>query len=256
MRQSDPMTRKPSLPDNALAHRRSGVTRPEANRLGMTLVETLLALTIGALLLCACASAFRAGLNGYSENVARGQMLNMGRDFLADVAQDVRMSDAHSPYDTHSSIQASENSEFCSGTIPGYPTPGPGGSGTIGIVMIKTHPDSRDPSAASNNPVTLTYWFDATQHQILCRRQYGSASPLPPTVICKGVQDANMHMQSVYVPYDPQTCAAAGWALRRVTFKLSLINQDSNGQPVFPGNPKATMDLTNAAAPRRTFLVN
>ena len=256
MRQSDPMTRKPRLPHNALAHRRFGVTRPAANRLGMTLVETLLALTIGALLLCACASAFRAGLNGYSENIARGQMLNMGRDFLSDVAQDVRMSDAHGPYDTQPSIQAGENSDFCSGTIPGYPTPGPGGSGTIGIVMIKTHPDSRDPSAAPNNPVTLTYWFDKTKRLILCSRQSGSAAPTPATVVCKGVQDARMYMQSVYVPYDPQTCAAAGWALRRVTFKLSLINQDSNGQPVFPGNPKVTMDMTNAAAPRRTFLVN
>jgi hypothetical protein len=223
----------------------------------MTLIEIMLALAISALLMCACAGAFKAGLDGYRENIARGQMLNMGRDFLADIAQDVRMSDAHIPYDPDPAIRSGEENDFCSGTIPGSPTPGPsgsGGSGTVGISMIKTHPDSRDPSASPGNPVTITYWFDKTNKAIFCNRKVGSAAPTT-TTICQGVQDARMYMQSVYVPYDPQTCEAAGWALRRVTFQISLVNQDSEGKPVFLGNPNVTMDLTNAATPRRTFLV-
>lgn len=234
---------------------RPGRCRPVARR-GITLIELMVSLVIGATLMGACGNAFLGGLSGYSDNMVRGQMLNMGRNGLDNIAKDIRMSDVHEPYDPATAVRTNETTQFYSGVVPGSGTPGlasAGGSGVIGIRMLKKHADYQDPTASTANPVTIIYWLDSANRQILCTRQAG-AGPVVQTTVCTGVQNFRVFMQPIYIPYDPVTGLAGAWGLQRAVMQTSLANQGPTGQPVFTGDREIAMNLTNAAAPRRSFM--
>lgn len=250
------------LPDNRLrTSRRStgrrGHVRTPARR-GLSLVEVLLCASIGAMILTAVAVAFRASFNSYRDNQQRGQMLNSVRGCLYKMTEDIRNCDVAWPYDPNSTVYNTENSQF--GTqyiVPGNPTSGmssAGGSGVLGIQMLKTHSDSIDPTASTANPVTITYWYDNTQQEIFTTRKYGSSPASSPAVVSQYVQSLQIYMLPQYVPPNPQANLSAGATLRRATVTITLANKAADGSRILAeAGQDLTLVLTDSAVPRRTF---
>lgn len=223
---------------------------------GLSLVEVLLCVAIGAMLLTSVAVAFRASFNSFKDSQQRGQMLNAARSFMNRITADIRMCDAAAPYDPTSAVSNAENSQFNNQIVPGYPNAGlssAGGSGTIGIQLLKTHADSWDPLASPTNPVIITYWLDSTKTQIMMTRKMGSAAPTP-YVICNFVQSLQIYMVPVYVPPNPQAGTSASVVLRRAVITTTFANKDSNGTRILAdGGQDLTLTFSDAAVPRRSF---
>jgi hypothetical protein len=229
--------------------------RPRIRR-GLGLIEVLLCVTISSLLLSAVAFAFRASFNSFKDAQQRGQMLNSVRGGLYQITADIRAADAAAPYDPTSSIAALENSQFNNQVVPGNPTPGlpsAGGTGVLGIQLLKTHADPRDPGASSANPVIITYWLDAPSRTVYMTRQSGSATPTP-FPICRFVQSMQVYMQPLYVPPNPQARTSASIICRRVVVTLTLANKDASGDRILSdGNQELTLTFTDSAVPRKSF---
>lgn len=222
---------------------------------GLGLVEMVICLTISSLLLTATGTAYFAGFNSYRDNLSRGNMLSSGRACLSSIVRDIRMGDGHVSYDPNSTTNTNELIQFTSGLMPGNTAaglPANGGSGVIGIKIIKTHADTQDPNASTSTPVTILYWLDTTNKQIMTSRTLGNATP-STSVVCSGVNDFRLYLQPIYIPYDPATGAAAAWGLQRASMTLTLANSDANGNKITAGGQNVNVTLTNSASPRRNF---
>jgi len=226
---------------------------------GLSLVEILLCLGIGSMLLTALGVTFFASFNSYRDGLERGQLLNAGRTFLGTITRDTRMSDSHNAYDSDGTRCGVVQNQFVSGIMPGYPTSGlsaAGGSGVVGLQMVKTHSDTQDPAASVANPVTITYWFDAANQRVLATRQVGLTVGAPQ-VVCTYVQNFQVYLQPIYLPYDPSTGAPAAWALERAVFVVTLANRNANGQKIVAmAGQKLQLVMTDAAMPRHGFLTH
>ncbi len=228
---------------------------PPAPRRGLGIAELLVCLVISSMLLTAVAMAYQASFNSFRDSQERGQMLNTGRGFMTEVIQDIRMSDAGGPYDPSASISSTETSQFGNQIVPGNPTSGPsgsGGSGTIGVQLVKYHADSIDPTASASSPVTITYWFDAPNEQILMTRHQGSVTN--QFTVCTCVQSLTFYLQPVLIPANAQTGTAASMALLRGVVSITMANKDSTGKAIISqSSQNLTLTFSDAAMPRRTF---
>jgi len=227
-------------------------------RRGLSLVEVLLCASIGAMILTAVAIAFRASFNSYRDNQQRGQMLNSVRGCIYSMTEDIRMSDVAWPYDLNTTTYNTENSQYSSQyLVPGSTASGlasAGGSGVTGIQMLKTHSDKVDPTASTASPVTITYWYDATQQEIFMTRKIGSGATGAPVLMCKFVQGLQIYMLPQYVAPNPQANMSAGVTLRRATVTVTLANKDANGARILADAAQdLTLVITDSAVPRRTF---
>lgn len=245
------------LKPHAFSHRR--------RRRGLGLVELLICLSISSMILTATGAAFYGSFNSYRETMARGQMNAMGRSALTTIMRDVRMSDTHGPWDQNATmLQTETNSQFGMGQMPGNPTPGlpsAGGSGALGIQMVKTHSDSQDPNAGEQQyQMTITYWYDSATRRLMTARQQSQTVTVASTLaagtcICEGVQSCRFYLQPMYIPYNPQRPSEQpAWGLQQVVVVLTLANSDANGNLVYDGGRNVTLTLTNAATPRRNFM--
>ena len=223
-------------------------------RRGLSLVEVLLCVSIGAMLLTSVAVAFNASFNSYKDNQQRGQMLNSGRGCMSRITGDIRMSDTALPYDPVSATNTSETAQFNAVTMPGNPTaglPSAGGSGVMGIELTKSHADSWDPLASAGNPVKIDYWFDANNKQIMTKRTMGGvvSGPYP---ICNFVQTFQIFMQPYAAPANPSF--AGGVVLQRAVIDMTLANKDVNGARILSdGGQSLTLTFSDAACPRRMY---
>ncbi len=226
------------------------------NRRALSLVEVLICVSIASMLLTSVAVAFRASFNSYKDSQQRGQMLNSARGFMVRITSDIRMSDSAAPYDLSSTISASENAQFNSQVVPGTPTAGlssAGGTGVLGIQLLKTHADTWDPLASVANPVLITYWFDSANSQIMMTRKYGAIAPTP-VVVCRFVQTFQVYMLPVFIPANPLTKTPSAVILRRASVSITTANKDANGARIISdGGQDLTLALTDAAVPRKTF---
>jgi hypothetical protein len=224
-------------------------------RRGLGLVELLICASIGSMLLTAVGIAYNASFNSYRDNQQRGQMLNSGRDFMSDIIADVRMSDAGGPYDPGASVMSTENTQFNNIVVPGNPSSGPasaGGSGTIGVQLLKSHADAVDPGATSLTPVLITYWWDKPNSQILMTRSLNGTTT--QRTVCTCVQNFQLFLQPVQIPANPQTGTVASVALLRAAVNISLVNRDVNGNRIINGGGQnLTLSFSDSAMPRRTF---
>ena len=229
---------------------------PRARIRGLSLVEVLLCLAISSMLLTAVGVAFLASFNSYQDAQQRGQMLNAARSGLYQMTADIRAADAVAPYDTTGSVSLNENTLFNSQVVPGNPTPGlpsAGGSGVCGFQILKTHADSRDPSASPANPVTITYWYDPTKQTIFMTRQSGATIPAPYPV-CTFVQSMQVYLQPLLLPPNPQTKTSAIIVCRRAVITITLANKDSSGNRILAeANQELTLSFTDSAVPRKGF---
>jgi prepilin-type N-terminal cleavage/methylation domain-containing protein len=217
-------------------------------RRGLSLVEVMLCTAIGAMLLTSVAVAFKSSFNSYKDSQQRGQMLNAARGFMYRITSDIRMCDSAAPYDASTTTSATENSQFSSGEIPGNTAaglPSAGGSGVIGIQLVKSHSDSWDPLASATNPVLITYWFDPTKMQVMCTRKYGTTAPTP-TAVCSFVQTFQIYMSPVFTPN--------GYIFRRAVVNMTFANKDANGNRILTdGGQDLTLTFSDAAVPRKTY---
>lgn len=236
-----------SAPRPAAPHRRAR---------GLSIIELVIFMTISSVLLLAIGTAFVASFNSYKESSERGQLLNSVRSFMYKITTDIRACDAAGPYDPVASTATMESTQFVSLLVPGAPTSGlvaAGGTGVLGIQLVKSHPDSIDPAASAANPVTITYWLDSANERILMTRQTGAISPTP-TVVCNYVQSLQIYLQPVYVPANPRTGATAGIALSRAAIWVTLANRDANGKRLIADASQfLTLTLTDSAVPRKNF---
>jgi Tfp pilus assembly protein PilW len=218
------------------------------SRRGLSMVEVLMCVTIGAMLLTSVAVAFRSSFNSYKDSQQRGQMLNAARGVMYRITSDIRMCDSAAPYDPNATVLATENTQFSSGKVPGSPTPGlsgAGGSGVLGIQLVKTHSDSWDPLASATNPVIISYWLNTATMQIMCTRQYGSVAPTP-TPVCSFVQTFQIYMLPVF--------SNSGYVFRRAVVDMSLANKDANGNRILvDGGQDLTLTFSDAAVPRKLW---
>lgn len=233
---------------------RSNSTAKHAKRRGLSLVEVLICASLGSMLLTAVGMAFRASFNSYKDAQQRGQMVNSVRGLVARMAADVRMCDSALPYDNNLVICNAETSQFKSGTVPGNPVSGysaTGGSGSIGIQLLKTHADSWDPTASSANPILITYWYDNTTQQIWMTRQPISGATVQAQSVCKFVQSLQIYL----LPYpNPVNDPTTPFILKRASITVTLANKDASGNRlIVDAGQDQTLTLTDSAAPRKTF---
>ena len=246
-------------PRSQLALPLSSNQRRRAPR-GLSLVEVLLCVSIGAMLLTAVAVAFRSSFNSYKDSQQRGQMLNSARSFMSRITADIRMSDSAAPYDPTPATTTTENSQFFSGKVPGNVTaglPSAGGTGVIGIQLVKSHPDTWDPLASPINKILITYWYDSTREQILMTRKMG-ANPTPvPSVVCNFIQTFQIFMLPFNSPAEPlatPTPWPGGYVLQRAVVDITLANKDASGNRIIvDGGQDLTLTLSDAACPRRQY---
>lgn len=228
----------------------------DRKRRALSLVEVLLCVSISSLLLTAVAFAFRASFNSYKDAQQRGQMLNAARGGLYQITADIRSADSAAPYDPVAATASAENAQFNGQIVPGNPTgglPSASGSGTIGIQLLKTHADSRDPSASPANPIIITYWMDATRQIVYMTRKVGATTPTAYPV-CSFVQSMQIYMQPLLLPPNPQTKTSAMVVCRRVVVTVTLANKDSSGNRILAdANQDLTLAFTDSAVPRKTF---
>jgi Tfp pilus assembly protein PilW len=226
-----------------------------AARRGLGMVELLVCLGISSMLLTAVGFAYLGSFNSYRDSQERGQMLNLGRGFMNQIISDIRMCDGGGPYDPDSTVNSVETLQFADLSIPGNPTAGPpsaGGSGAIGITLIKTHPDGFDSTASIGSPVTITYQFDNANKQIIRTRTQGASTNV--TIACTCVQNFKVYLQPVLIPANAQTSAPAHVALLRAVVNTSMQNKDANGKQLINGGGQLlTLVLSDAAMPRCTF---
>jgi Tfp pilus assembly protein PilW len=228
---------------------------PLAARRGLGIVELLVCMGISSMLLTAVGFAYLGSFNSYRDSQERGQMLNLGRGFMNQIIADIRMSDAGGPYDPDSTVNSVESLQFADLAIPGNPNSGPpsaGGSGAIGITLVKTHADGFDSTASVASPVTITYQFDSTNKQIVRTRTQGGTNTV--SIACSCVQNFKVYLQPVLIPANAQTGAAAHVALLRAVVNTTMQNKDANGkQLIANGSQLLTLVLSDAAMPRCTF---
>src|SRR5271168_3634082 len=93
-------------------------------RRGLSMVEVLICVSIGAMLLTSVALAFRSSFNSYKDSQQRGQMLNCAREFMSHITSDVRMCDSAAPYDPTATVNTTVVNQFNGGQMPGSPTAG------------------------------------------------------------------------------------------------------------------------------------
>jgi hypothetical protein len=227
---------------------------------GLGLVEVLMCVSIGAMLLTAVAVAFKSSFNSYKDSQQRGQMLNSARGFMSRITADIRMCDSAAPYDPTPATNTTETSQFLSGQVPGTPTPGllsAGGTGIIGIQLVKSHPDSWDPLASSTNKVLVTYWYDSTKEQIFMTRKMGSGAAPTPSVVCNFVQTCQFFMLPFNSPAEPLATPspwAGGYVLQRAVVDMTLANKDANGNRILTdAGQDLTLTFSDAACPRRQY---
>jgi Tfp pilus assembly protein PilW len=224
-------------------------------RRGLGVVELLVCLGISSMLLTAVGFAYLGSFNSFRDSQERGQMLNLGRGFMSQIIADIRMCDGGVPYDPSSSVNSVETLQFADLTIPGNPTSGPpvsGGSGAIGITLVKTHPDGFDSTASIASPVSITYQFDSTNKQIIRTRTQGASTTV--TIACTCVQNFKVYLQPVLIPANAQTGSPAHVALLRAVVSTTMQNKDGNGnQIIAKGGQLLTLVLSDSAMPRCTF---
>ncbi len=236
--------------------RESPPRRSIRRRAGLGLVEVMICVTIGSMLLTSVAVAFKGSFNSYKDSQERGQMLNSARSFMSRITGDIRMCDSAAPYDPVTATTTTENGQFNSGTMPGSTQSGlasAGGSGVVGIQMVKTHADSWDPLASPTNPVIITYWLDAANTQILMTRKYGSVAPTPVQV-CKFAQTLQIYMMPAMRPAQFRDRMGGRIALRRAVVDMSLANKNASGTRILSdGGQDLTLTFSDAAVPRKTY---
>jgi prepilin-type N-terminal cleavage/methylation domain-containing protein len=220
-------------------------------RRGLGMVELMICLSISSLLLTFVAMTFQSSFNSYRDSQERGQMLNAARGAMKQIIEDIRMADAGGPYDPNASTMSNENTQFNSQTMPGSPTPGVGGSGTIGIQLAKTHADAIDPTASAAHPVLITYWYASGTQQIMMTRQSSAATITAP--VCNFVQSFQVFIQPVYVPANAALGISAGVVMQRAVVTMSLANMDANGKQIITGGQKLTLTFSDAATSRKNF---
>src|SRR4051794_17236470 len=107
-------------------------------RRGAILADIFLWVVSASVLVTSVAAASRCTLRSYHEGLQCREVADAAHRALDQITGDIAASD-----------------RAASVTI---------GSGAPGVELVKTHPDARDPSAAADNPIFITYWFDsATQ---------------------------------------------------------------------------------------------
>ena len=250
------MPRRQSIAPCAAPAPRAGRRHDRRRHWGLGLVELLICLSISSVLLTSVGVAFLGSVNCQRDAQERGQLLNAGRSCMYRIMSDVRMCDAAGPYDPTSSVNSTETGQFANVQVPGAPTPGPqgaGGSGVLGIQLLKTHADSTDPTASIANPVLITYWFDAPNSQILMTRKVGAATPTP-VLLCQFVQSFQLFLQPVTIPANTQTGQSAAVVLLSATASLNLANKNAGGTRIISdGSQTLTLNFSDSAMPRRNF---
>ena len=89
---------------------------------------------------------------------------------------------------------------------------------------------------------------------MLSTRQTGATVP-PAQIVCTCVQNFQVYLQPIYLPYDPQTGSPAAWALERTVVVVTLANRDANGDKIIArAGQKLQLVLSDAAMPRHGFL--
>jgi hypothetical protein len=239
-----------------LAGHHASFSGNNSRRRGLGLVEVLLCLSISSMLLTAVALAFRASFNSFKDSQQRGQIINSARGGLYQITADIRAADSIAPYDPTASVTTSENTQFASQIVPGNPTgglPSAGGSGVLGIQILKTHSDSRDPTASIANPIIITYWLNTSSQTVYMTRKAGSATPTPYPIATL-VQSLQIYLQPLLEPPNPQTKTSAMVVCRRAVVTMTLANKDADGNRILPeAGQNVVMTFTDSAVPRRTF---
>ncbi len=117
---------------------------------------------------------------------------------------------------------------------------------------MKYHADSIDTTASISSPVTITYWFDAPNEQILMTR--AQAGVTHQYTACTCVQGLTFSLQPVLIPANAQTGTPASVALLRAVVAITMANKDSNGHTIISqSSQNVTLTFSDAAMPRRTF---
>jgi hypothetical protein len=238
------MRHHPAIPDQPRRHR------------GVGIFAVLICVSLSSILITAAAVTFRASYDSINGIQHRGQILNAARNSLHQIAADIRAADSARPHDPTATIAVDELLQFNAQTVPGHPTPGlpsAGGTGVLGIQLVKTQADARDPSATPESPVIIHYWLDTTDQKIYMTRKIGNTTPTPHAV-CSLVSSLQIYMQPLIIPANPQSKASPSIVCGRVVVRLSLATHDENGHRILPDSAQnLVLTFTHSAIPRKSL---
>ncbi len=212
---------------------------------GFTLVELLLAAAITAMLMTVAAMSFHASFASYNYNQQSASLLSAGRSFMTELVEEIKSGSSHEAVADTLANQITTDDSFAKGITTHTP----------GIRILKKYPDRWDPnitsptiSNASNGSdtwVTRTYKYDAANKQIIMVRQVGTQEEEAPVVVCQFVDSFTVYME----PTRSQQQIENGKKYCDILFRATIYLKIKS----LYGDGLATIRLTDAAMPRKTF---